>query len=281
MNRLVLIPIVALASSAAIACTTPTSSAEESTEASENAVRTARCSESIAMNVSSLEMRTFFAELSDPSDYNAMKSVAFEIGARQTIEFAGSLASKASGRCNYEGADGAKAVLYTKSGKDILRLSFTISNHEVFVYTYPKKWAPEIEYAADAPARFMTTISAQVDPPEEDVMLPPFFVTLGTGKARGGHDQGLVLPNGADITQDDRPDTLRVVVPKGNATAAVTDSSLASCEATKNTALSTSAKTVFDLSLEYEVDDGWNGCLFTFTATGYSSQLTAGFSIDD
>src|SRR5687767_424531 len=119
MHRFALAPVLALlslSSLAAIGCAAKTGG-EEPVEASENAVRTARCADGIAMNVSSLAMRTFFAELDAPSDYNAMKAVAADIASRETIEFSGSLVSKASGRCNYEG-DGGKASLYTKGGKD-------------------------------------------------------------------------------------------------------------------------------------------------------------------
>ena len=93
--------------------------------------------------------------------------------------------------------------------------------------------------------------------------------------------RGISLANGADIERTSGPESLRVIVRHAAATAKVTDASLATCDATKNASLSTTSTTVFDLSLDYDRDDGWNGCTFEFTAPGYKATVTAGFSIDD
>jgi hypothetical protein len=150
-------------------------------------VRTSRCTDTLAMHLSSLEMRTFFQEVRRASDYNAMKSLAQAVGARDVISFSGSLARRKSGRCAYEGANGMSALLYTKQGKDILRLSFTESGHEVLVYTYPKAWAPELQYRASSQARIVTALSADPANPMDDVDASEapesFWVTLGTGVA--------------------------------------------------------------------------------------------------
>jgi hypothetical protein len=101
-----------------------------------------------------------------------------------------------------------------------------------------------------------------------------------TAELRAGV-QGLHLPNGASEVDDSRPETLRVVVPAANAKATVTDAYLANCTVTVDPALSNRTRTVFDLTLEYEIDDGWNGCTFEFSARGYKSTLEAGFFVDD
>lgn len=262
--------------------------ADANAESSAAEVRTSRCTNEVAAHVTSFAMRSYFAELTSPQDYNAMKAVSARISDRGSIEFVGVLKSRASGRCNYESADGAMSgALYTKGGKDILRLSFRDNGgHGIYIYTYPTAFAPELKYAANASARIVTPLSSTssadaYDDVDASEAPAPFWVTLGSGKAVAGRSAGDTLANGASIERDDGPDSLRIVVPAGSATASVIDSSLATCEAKKNEVLSTSDKTVFDLTLEYEIDDGWNGCTFEFKATGYSAQVTAGFSVDD
>jgi hypothetical protein len=102
-----------------------------------------------------------------------------------------------------------------------------------------------------------------------------------TAEVRAGALQGLRLPNRASEVDDSGPESLRVIVPVGGAKATVTDSSLASCTATIDASLSTERRTVFNLALEYEIDDGWNGCTFEFVGRSYKSTLEAGFSVDD
>jgi hypothetical protein len=89
------------------------------------------------------------------------------------------------------------------------------------------------------------------------------------------------LANGADVTEDRQPEKLRVEVPVAGAKGKITNSGLANCTVTLNPTLSTSSKTTFDLTLDYELDDGWNGCTFQFTAPGYKSTLDAGVNVDD
>jgi hypothetical protein len=289
MNRRILLSILVLLSftTTAAGCAAPATLSEDDVSSSEDAVRTAKCPGSIAVDVSALSMRTFFAELGAPADYNAMKATAADLAARGTIHFEGSLSEKKSGRCTY-GSGASTAALYTKGGKDIVRLTTSAAGRDVYVYTYPKTWTPELSYTRSSSARVVTAIAPDIDPADDvdaSEAPAPFWVTLGSGRAAKGFASqaadGITLANGADETVEDGPNSLRIIVPAGTASATVSDSSLANCEAKKNAALSNTTRTVFDLSLEYESDDGWNGCTFDFSASGYHATLSAGFSIDD
>ena len=93
--------------------------------------------------------------------------------------------------------------------------------------------------------------------------------------------RGIILRNGAVRTLDNGPDTLKVTASAGSAKAKVIDSSLATCTVTVDHGASTTKKTVFKIDIEYEVDDGWNGCTIDFSAPGYKSTLEVGLNVDD
>lgn len=282
MSPRLLLSFLSLSSMIVAGCSAETSAPEGDVDSTEDAVRTAKCPASISVDVSSLRMRTFFSELHAPSDYDAMKAASADLGGRRTLHVEGAITSKKSGRCTY--ANGA-AVLYTKGGKDIVRLSTKAAGRDVFVYTYPKSFSPEITFAKSSNARIVAALAPNLDPADDvdaSEAPAPNWVSLGSGRAlKGMPSDGLVLANGADETRDDGPDTLRVIAPAPGATATIHDESLATCEAKVNAALSNASRTVFDLSLEYEVDDGFNGCTFDFKAPGYHASLTAGLSVDD
>jgi hypothetical protein len=90
--------------------------------------------------------------------------------------------------------------------------------------------------------------------------------------------KGTTLKNGASRTIDNGPESLRVTASAANAKAKVTDSSLATCDIKVES--STAHSTTFSIAIDYERDDGWNGCSIEFTATGYKSTLDVGFNID-
>jgi hypothetical protein len=90
---------------------------------------------------------------------------------------------------------------------------------------------------------------------------------------------GITLRNGALRTLDKGPESVRVTASAGNVKAKVTQSSLARCVITRDAAASTAKKTVFAIGIDYDSDDGWNGCTIEFKAAGYKSSLDVGFTI--
>jgi hypothetical protein len=91
---------------------------------------------------------------------------------------------------------------------------------------------------------------------------------------------GTTLKNGADKTVDGGPLKWRVTAMAKGATPNVTQSDLATCTLTEVKSASTDKKTVFDIAIDYELDDGWNGCTIEFTAPGYKATLEIGEFID-
>jgi hypothetical protein len=92
---------------------------------------------------------------------------------------------------------------------------------------------------------------------------------------------GITLHNNGDRTVGTGPLSLHVTAAAGNVTAKVTDSPLANCTITHNASASTTKKTVFDIAIDYQDDDGWNGCTIEFKATGYKSRLDVGETVGD
>jgi uncharacterized protein YcfL len=92
---------------------------------------------------------------------------------------------------------------------------------------------------------------------------------------------GHTLKNGADLSINNGPDTVRVTATAKGVKATVTDSSLATCDVKVNASASSNSKTVFDIAIDYQLDDGFNGCTIAFKGDGYSSTLTVGLDIND
>lgn len=245
----------------------------------ESEVRTAACPDEITAQVSALEMRTYFAELPEPAQYAPIKSVAAAFAAKGAFEFKGTLSTQRAGRCTYDAADDAQAVLYTKRGTDVLRIDLRQNNRDVYVFTNPISYSPSLTYAANATARFVTPIAGSPAAPTDEGS--PSFVSIGTGKVGAGGHLGLLMASGAEEERDNAPDTLRVTIPAARATTVVGATSHARCVVKRIAKLSNATRTVFDLSLDYDLDDGWNGCEFEFSAPGYSATLRAGFYADD
>jgi hypothetical protein len=92
---------------------------------------------------------------------------------------------------------------------------------------------------------------------------------------------GKQLKNGADASDNSRPPEVRVTALAGDAKATLTDATLADCKIKEVKSLSTAKKTVFDITIDYQDDSGFNGCNYEFTAPGYKATYSVGEVIDD
>jgi ABC-type Fe3+-hydroxamate transport system substrate-binding protein len=90
----------------------------------------------------------------------------------------------------------------------------------------------------------------------------------------------VTLTSGTNPAILDGPDHLTVIALQPNVTAKVVEESLAYCTVTVVPGDATQTK--FDITIDYELDDGFNGCEIAFDdGAGYHADIEIGFSIDD
>jgi hypothetical protein len=283
LHRLSLLAALSPPLAASAGCAGHDATVPDDLGASEDAVRVESCPASISVNVSVQSTRGDFVEWPDATDRAHLKTAAHDLAARRSVRFQGTRTTRRAGRCTYVGADGpvSAAVFFTAGGKDVLRVSTTAGGWPVFVYTYPRSYdATSLKYASGSPARFVARVArAGAVPDDPDA---PEWTELGKGRAAVGAGlDGLILRNGTYVTRDDGPEKLRVIVPAGAATATASEGVLTTCLVKKNAPRSTASRTVFDLTVDYDnIDDGWNGCTFTFSASGYRAYAVLGFNVD-
>lgn len=236
-------------------------------------VRTASCPADVLVRFRDLQMRSVFPGSLSRDDAAAVEGISRVLAAEGDFGFRGNLVEKASGRCTYQNDTAERAVLYTRGGEDIFRVDIALLGRTVHVFASPSSYAGGLSFQGDATARFSTNLAGPSARPE--------WIELGTARVAAGEEPGVPLANGSETFLDDRPEGMRVSVPVGGATATVVDQQLAFCEATKNEAMSGDTQTVFDLTWDYEIDDGWNGCTFAFDGPGFHAKLEGGFSVED
>jgi hypothetical protein len=90
----------------------------------------------------------------------------------------------------------------------------------------------------------------------------------------------VTLKSGANDAIEDGPNAVTFVAKAAGVTAAVVSETLAHCVVTQQGTSATETK--FAVKLEYEVDDGFNGCDLRFTnASGYRADIRVGLNVGD
>lgn len=184
-----------------------------------------------------------------------------------------------SGRCFYKGAEpGQSATFRTKNGNDIFQV-FLPSGLQAFVF--PDDYGTSgLVFGPNASASLMANVSAS-GPFSDGASIS---VRIGSA-AIGGPSRGpgpVVLEAGADLELLDGPEKVSFIAKGKDVTGSVTSGFSANCVLEENEAASTDTEKHFDLTVDYHLDDGFNGCTVEFTnAKDFDAVVQVGLFIDD
>ncbi len=250
------------------------SDAEAPTDADESDIRVAQCPNHVDLAVAkpavykSAPRKTSSGQAFSRGQTESLERVMAQARTLGDHTFSLSLERAANGRCSYRGAD-AQATFRTTGGKNVFQV-FAVNNLQFFAFptSYSKSG---LQFEDGAHASLFASI----------VVGDSAFASVKIGSApvlAGSTAPTLTVSNRGDVSRLDAPDAATIVARGGAVTATVTSETLATCEITK--VGGNAAETRFKVSVQYELDDGFNGCTIALAGSGFSAKVTLGTNVD-
>jgi hypothetical protein len=263
------------------ACSSSTAGAPEDASGDEvSEVRVAKCPATLALRFGKPKVfkRTpapFGGGAFSPAEKARVESVMQETRQLESIDANLTLDRTTTGKCFYKGAGAERATFRTQNGKDLLQI---FEPNGLQVFAFPSSYdVGGLVFPKNASATLMANVAASG--PFSDGATRS--VKIGQAPlASGRTDDAVVLGSGTNDPILDGPESIRFVAKAADVTAFVASSFLATCTVTKEA--SSATETRFAIAIEYDLDDGFNGCTIEFSNdAGYRADIDVGLFIDD
>ena len=262
----------------AAGCASATSG-DEATAEDQSDVRVAACPATVALRFGKPKVAARTPAPFDGSEFSApekarVESVMAATRNLSSVETKLTLDRTSSGRCFYKGAGEERATFRTKGGKDIFQI-FEPGGLQVFAF--PSSYdANGLVFAPNSSATLMANVGASGAFSDGATRSVKIGRVAFADPAKGA----TVLQSGTNDAIFDGPERVTFIAKAPNVTAFVATTFLAECTILKEE--SSATETRIEVGIEYELDDGFNGCSIEFSNdAGYSADINVGLSIDD